>query len=170
MSRDGKQMHFGLEGMLVYVQGHQGSTTVVLPPKMWRTIGDPKRRNSVSRPQLASDHLTPTSETYAIKDIAAGEEMLNEYVDTTKMTRRERQEYLLHNYNFECKCRVCSLPERESRESDIRLSAINELNGQLGRTKNGLERTRLLNRLLQLTEEEGVPSRRVPSFVSDIRD
>jgi hypothetical protein len=53
------------------------------------------------------------------------------------------------------------LPEKESQESDRRITAISELNGQLGKAKNGLDKTRVVNRIWQLTEEEGVPSRRV---------
>jgi hypothetical protein len=88
-----------------------------------------------------------------------GEELLTEYFDTGKTTRPERQAILWKGFNFMCKCSVCTLPKKESQQSDLRLATISELNGQIGKTKNGLEETQLVNRILKLTDEEDVPSR-----------
>jgi hypothetical protein len=102
------------------------------------------------------------AESRALKEIRKGEELLAEYIETSQMTRRERQDYLRKTYNFDCKCAACSLPEKESAKLDERLATLAEMVKQIDRdikmSENGLEFTQLVNRAMRWTEEEGIPS------------
>jgi hypothetical protein len=77
------------------------------------------------------------------------------------MTHSQRQDYLRKNYNFDCKCAVCALPEEESAKLDERLARLAEMVKQVNHdariAENGMEFTRLINTIMQLTEEEGIP-------------
>jgi hypothetical protein len=89
-----------------------------------------------------------------------GEELLTEYGPTVEMNRDQRQTFLREQYNFECKCSACTLPKDESLRLDQQLAILGEMNKkvELGTSGDGLETTRLINRILKLTEDEGIPS------------
>jgi L-lactate utilization protein LutB len=100
-------------------------------------------------------------ESRALKDIQKGEELLVEYADTSQMTHHQRQDYLRTNYNFDCKCAVCTLPEKELANLDERLATLAQMVKQVDRdvnlAENGLEFTKLINKIMRSTEEEGIP-------------
>ncbi|PVF95147.1 SET domain-containing protein, partial [Serendipita vermifera] len=101
--------------------------------------------------------------THAFKPIREGEEILIAYTDT-KRPRQERQAYLQQSYNFLCNCAACSLPRDESQASDARLSEMAKLKVDLGRWGQkkigGEEATDLINKIWNLSEEEGYWSER----------
>lgn len=61
----------------------------------------------------------------ATKDIAAGEEILVDYVEPLDPTAA-RQEALSHRWNFICSCRLCARPEPERKASDERRKKIKD--------------------------------------------
>ncbi|KAF9013373.1 hypothetical protein BDQ17DRAFT_1488421 [Cyathus striatus] len=100
---------------------------------------------------------------YALKSIPKGEELLTSYLDTKK-PRHERRAYLLEHYGFKCMCRTCSLPEKASRASDARLSAISEAYRRFSEWGNhkigGRDAVDLVRKIWQLEDEEGYWSER----------
>jgi hypothetical protein len=102
--------------------------------------------------------------------VEKGEELLTEYAHTAEMTRHQRQEYLRNNYNFECKCAACTLPEKESLRLDGRLTTLAQMIKRIddGMAGDGLETTRLINQILQLTKEERIPCRYAPCLCQEV--
>ncbi|KAH9969622.1 hypothetical protein BC827DRAFT_1161441, partial [Russula dissimulans] len=100
---------------------------------------------------------------YALKDIKSGEELLTTYLGT-RQTRDERRRHLKQNYDFHCMCAYCTLPDEESKASDIRLTTMSDLYKRLstwGRgTIDGQEAIRLVKRIWTIGEEEGYTSKR----------
>ncbi|KXN82768.1 Histone-lysine N-methyltransferase ASHR1 [Leucoagaricus sp. SymC.cos] len=70
------------------------------------------------RAQHRSKTTEPTVEVIAIQDIAADEEVVISYIDST-LPRHERQQALKETYHFTCDCLLCSQP-REERYVDPR--------------------------------------------------
>lgn len=61
----------------------------------------------------------------ATKDIAAGEEILVNYVDPLDTTAA-RQEALSFRWSFTCTCRLCARPENDRKTSDERRKKIKD--------------------------------------------
>jgi hypothetical protein len=116
----------------------------------------------VPAPSFRTYSQSSLAEIRSIKEIQKGEELLVEYADTPQMTHHQRQDHLRKSYNFDCKCAVCTRPEKELARLDERLAALAQMVKQVDRyvatAENGLEFTQLINKILRLTEEEGIPS------------
>jgi hypothetical protein len=67
-----------------------------------------------------------------MRDIEKREEITIYYLAVLK-SRKERQEALRKRFAFTCGCRLCSLPQDQSDESDRRLSKIFNLDYLIGR-------------------------------------
>ncbi len=63
---------------------------------------------------------------HASKDIQNGEEITICYLNDKK-NREARQGQLLKNFSFTCYCQVCSLPPEQSRNNDLKLDRIKEI-------------------------------------------
>ncbi len=63
---------------------------------------------------------------HASKDIRRGEEITISYMSGSE-NRRVRQEQLWENFNFTCYCQTCSLPPEQSRNNDLKLDRIKEI-------------------------------------------
>lgn len=107
------------------------------------------------------DYIAPndvkSTDSYALRDINEGEELLTEYM-STKQPSVDRQKYLQEHYNFRCSCAACSLPEDKLRLSDDRLSKMQKLEARLEEWNTGLEGleiTRIIRQIWELEEEEG---------------
>ncbi|KIO20280.1 hypothetical protein M407DRAFT_245866 [Tulasnella calospora MUT 4182] len=100
---------------------------------------------------------------HALHNIRAGEELLTTYIDSKK-PRAERQKYLKENYHFDCDCRVCTLPDEQSKESDRRLSSMTNLYAKLKawneKTLTGSEAIAVVRKIWELGEEERYVSER----------
>ncbi|KAL0960825.1 hypothetical protein HGRIS_005844 [Hohenbuehelia grisea] len=132
---------------------------------------------------------------HAIKRIAKDQELLTTYTDTKK-TRSQRRcvrllrvwgispwasvpensapivhlyvrrEYLAQTYGFHCSCACCSLPADQSRNSDIRLSAMAMLYSRLAewgdpsKGVSGRQAIEFAREIITLGDEEGYVSER----------
>ncbi|KAG6004577.1 hypothetical protein E4U21_000911 [Claviceps maximensis] len=67
---------------------------------------------------------------HALRDIHAGEEITITYISPLK-NRETRQNVLRQTFDFTCSCRLCSLPEEQSRKSDRRLENIQHLDSKI---------------------------------------
>ncbi|KAJ3556673.1 hypothetical protein NP233_g11925 [Leucocoprinus birnbaumii] len=72
-----------------------------------------------SRSQHRARKEEPAVEVVAIRDIAADEEVLISYIDST-LPREQRQEALNVTYYFTCDCSLCSKPRQEGTYVDPR--------------------------------------------------
>jgi hypothetical protein len=101
---------------------------------------------------------------YATTDIREGEEINIEYTSALiQRTRAERGELLKRDFGFECRCRICSLPEEEGLQSDSRRREVNAIVGALAR--GGMERPAMwaaLQRVETLLHREGYKA--MPEF------
>ncbi|KAL8371077.1 hypothetical protein RB595_001097 [Gaeumannomyces hyphopodioides] len=92
---------------------------------------DVSRLNHDCRPNLVF-HVSPSLNhmTYAVRDIAAGEELTISYLDPfrAREVRRARAE---RNWGFACTCSQCSLAPPLAAESDDRLWDIYQLESRL---------------------------------------
>ena len=71
-----------------------------------------------------------TKEVRALTDIAPGEELCPNYIDSfdnTFSSSRDRKTLLLKRWKFECECRVCNLEELKQNEDDQRRLEIRSL-------------------------------------------
>lgn len=97
---------------------------------------------------------------YALKNIEKGEEITIYYLGITN-NRNTRQEALQRKFAFTCRCRLCSLPPDQSRESDRRLDEILQLDrlisdsGLMGILTAPLQTLRLVDRQVSLYNEQG---------------
>lgn len=97
---------------------------------------------------------------HALRDIEKGEEITIYYLGVTN-NREARQEALQRKFAFTCKCRLCSLPLDQSRESDRRLDEILQLDrligggGLMGILTAPLQTLRLVDRQVSLYNEQG---------------
>ncbi|TFK70366.1 hypothetical protein BDN72DRAFT_856973 [Pluteus cervinus] len=100
---------------------------------------------------------------HALKPVKKGEELLTVYTNT-KQRRSDRRAYLERHYGFRCACRVCSLEDESSRQSDNRLLAIAEeyqkFSGWGQEQIDGREAIETVKRLWKIEDEEGYWSER----------
>ncbi|CAH7680957.1 hypothetical protein BY996DRAFT_4583859 [Phakopsora pachyrhizi] len=92
----------------------------------------PSRLNHDCRPNLAFfiENKTLKVHMRALRVISPGEELTISYRDTG-IIREERQDELLKDYGFECKCAQCQMSKENQEESDRRIQAIEDLHQQL---------------------------------------
>jgi len=64
---------------------------------------------------------------WALRDIAAGEEITTTYLHETELSSKERKRILKETWGFECTCSACAADADETRESDKRLAQISML-------------------------------------------
>jgi hypothetical protein len=64
---------------------------------------------------------------HTLRDINKGEEITITYLAPLK-NRKARQKALQEKLDFTCLCHLCSLPLKQSQESDRRLEEIHRLN------------------------------------------
>jgi hypothetical protein len=69
---------------------------------------------------------------HALRDIPKGEEITIYYLNSDS-ARAVRQERLQDKFGFLCSCKLCSLSEEESQQSDKRLATIYQLDDLMGR-------------------------------------
>ncbi|KAH8817727.1 hypothetical protein DL96DRAFT_394667 [Flagelloscypha sp. PMI_526] len=95
---------------------------------------------------------------YAMRDIQKGEELLTTYIDPRK-SRDDRRKHLKSAYGFDCACKLCSLPDEESKKSDERLIEMKAVYKRFTRWMdghiNGIEAIELIHRYWALSIEEG---------------
>ncbi|KAI9465470.1 hypothetical protein BJY52DRAFT_1244195 [Lactarius psammicola] len=100
---------------------------------------------------------------HALKDIKKGEELLTAYF-RTQQSRDERRRHLMQAYGFHCTCACCALPDKESKDSDNRLTTMSNLYDRLGTwgqgAIDGRDAIRLVKRIWAIGEEEGYTSER----------
>jgi len=100
---------------------------------------------------------------HAMKDIKKDEELLVAYYKT-QQTRVERRKHLMGAYGFHCMCACCALPDKESNDSDTRLTTISNLYDRLStweqRMIDGREGIRLAGQIWAVGKEEGYTSGR----------
>lgn len=100
---------------------------------------------------------------YALRSIKKGQELLTTYTNT-KRPRNDRRRHLSTHYGFECQCSVCSLPDNESMESDLRLMRMSDLRAHLATWGEGSipgkEVTKAARQIWSIGEEEGYWSER----------
>ncbi|KAK4041415.1 SET domain-containing protein 5 [Parachaetomium inaequale] len=87
--------------------------------------------NHDCRPNVHYRLANLTHTTVAVRDIPAGEELTISYI-YGRTPRSERQSQL-SEWGFTCTCSQCTLPDLESRASDIRLRQIKELEAEIER-------------------------------------
>jgi hypothetical protein len=70
----------------------------------------------------------------------------------------------MQTYGFHCACVCCSLPDKESKDSDDRLTTMSNLYDRLGtwgqKLIDGSDAIRLVERIWAIGEEEGYTSER----------
>ncbi|KAH9179263.1 hypothetical protein EDB89DRAFT_1926225 [Lactarius sanguifluus] len=88
---------------------------------------------------------------HALKDVKKGEELLTAYFKT-QQTRDERRRHLMQTYDFHCACVCCTLPDKESKDSDERLTTMGLIDGR--------DAIRLVERIWATGAEEGYTSER----------
>ena len=98
---------------------------------------------------------------YALGTIARGEEISVSYIGCRRLFERprlSRQAHLRSRYHFTCACPVCSLPEAESKRSDVRRQRINELWNLVGHLTAPTQKDQCVNaavEAMRLLREEG---------------
>ncbi|KAH9906774.1 hypothetical protein F4778DRAFT_723317 [Xylariomycetidae sp. FL2044] len=83
------------------------------------------RFNHDCRPNVHYRLNNITHTTVAVRDIRAGDELSISYIDV--LQTREKRQYRLSKWGFNCTCSQCSLPANETRASDARIGAIEKL-------------------------------------------
>ncbi|KAF4811085.1 SET domain-containing protein 5 [Colletotrichum siamense] len=95
---------------------------------------------------------------WAVRDIAAGEEITISYFDPIQ-TLRERQRYAKETLGFECACSHCQAAPKFAELSDDRINEIHLLQGYLEtREIAPAEPTAMANLLVNLYKQEGLDS------------
>ncbi len=109
---------------------------------------------------------------HAIRDIQKGEEITICYLGVLN-SRNVRQEALRRKFAFTCSCRLCSLPEDQSRESDRRLEEILKLDslidrdGMMGILSAPLQILRYVDQQICLYNEQGPDDNGLPRAFFD---
>ncbi|KAI0407245.1 hypothetical protein F4802DRAFT_605728 [Xylaria palmicola] len=110
---------------------------------------------------------------HAIREIAVGEEITITYLGALR-SRRRRQETLRAKFGFTCLCRLCILPERESKKVDNRLESIFLLDEYLGSHgvlwiwAKPLKMVRMIDRQVSLYNEHGPNDIGLPRAFLDV--
>ncbi|KAI8239899.1 hypothetical protein K4K55_001391 [Colletotrichum sp. SAR 10_96] len=95
---------------------------------------------------------------WAVRDIAAGEEITISYFDPIQ-TLRERQRYARETLGFECTCSHCQAAPKFAELSDDRINEIHLLQGYLETREIALaEPTAMAELLINLYKQEGLDS------------
>jgi hypothetical protein len=97
---------------------------------------------------------------HALRDIEEGEEITISYLASTS-EYSERQRFLKEKFKFDCKCKLCSLPQTQQKHSDRRLREIQTIDKSIGHFLlwGGLTSERALHRLrkiFDLFDAEGI--------------
>ncbi|PSS28173.1 hypothetical protein M430DRAFT_32646 [Amorphotheca resinae ATCC 22711] len=130
------------------------------------------RINHSCRPN-AKHSWNPTLQkqtVYAIRPIAAGEELSLSYLSGG--TYSERQEQLKNLFGFSCACELCTLPPDDRRASDNRIRRAQKLNESIGDwDKCRYSPAQVLRQgreLMALYREEGIVDDHLPNLYYDI--
>jgi len=106
---------------------------------------------------------------YALRNISAGEEITLSYLDGG--ASKERQESLLQNFQFRCKCDLCSLPARELKASDARILRAKTLDNTIGNWDSARYSPKKIlanaRNLLGIYREEGIDDDRLANLYWD---
>jgi len=112
---------------------------------------------------------TKQQTVYALRNIPAGEEITLSYLDGG--ASKERQESLLQNFHFRCKCDLCSLPTRELNASDARILRAKTLDNTIGNWDSARHSPAKVlanaRKLLGIYREEGIDDDRLPNLYWD---
>jgi hypothetical protein len=107
---------------------------------------------------------------YAIRPIAAGEELSLFYLQGG--TFSERQSELQSFFGFSCACELCSLPPAERAASDSRIQRAQQLNSSIGDWDACRSTPRRVladgRQLLALYRDEGIRDDRLPNLYFDL--
>ncbi|KAE9969973.1 hypothetical protein EG328_006535 [Venturia inaequalis] len=112
--------------------------------------------NHSCRPNTASqwDWASLSHKLYALRDIAADEELTMAYFDT-KQSSQDRHQYLTERLNFECGCNLCKAENKTIDLSDDRISEILMLETYLeNRQIAPADSTEMAELLVSLYEQE----------------
>jgi hypothetical protein len=95
---------------------------------------------------------------HALRDIRKSEEITISYLGSDN-ARKLRLKKLQDKFEFQCSCRLCSLPKDESQESDRRLARIAHLDNLIGHDgmmmNFSLQTLRYTDERIQLYNEQG---------------
>lgn len=126
---------------------------------------DVSRFNHDCRPNVAfriDNHLT--HHTHAVRDIAAGEELTISYMNPFE-TWASRRLHIEKSWGFVCTCKHCSMSQKEIEKSDRRLDEIEEIEAELGDFNSKKVSTRMIDRLINLYEEERLQAKTHGAYV-----
>jgi len=106
---------------------------------------------------------------YALRNISAGDEITLSYLEGG--ASKERQESLLQNFQFRCKCDLCSLPARELKASDARILRAKALDNTIGNWDSARYSPKKVlanvRKLLEIYREEGIDDDRLANLYWD---
>lgn len=107
---------------------------------------------------------------HAVRPIPKGTEITTSYLSGG--TSKERQQYLMQVFGFDCACEICSLPEDRLLESDDRMARVEKLDETLGDSKkvhySPDEVMKSARSMFKLYEPEGVKDGRLSRLYYDI--
>jgi hypothetical protein len=109
---------------------------------------------------------------HALRDIPKGEEISIYYLGRD-MGREARQKALQSKFKFTCTCRLCSLPEEQSNESDKRLEELAQLDdligegGMAGILSSPLQKLHYADQRVRLYNEQGPGDSGLPRVFLD---
>jgi hypothetical protein len=103
-------------------------------------------------------------EVIAIRDIHAGEEILNSYLDSSiELSFQERRSKISNEWNFSCNCPVCAGTGVAA--SDERRKEIKRIKSQIKTAGRDAKRVLVLVKsLLRLYDEEGMIMPRAENY------
>jgi len=103
-----------------------------------------------------TNETTLAMEVIALRDIHAGEEILNSYLDSSvELSSRERQKKISGEWNFSCSCSICA--GDGVAESDERRREITKAKERIEAAGRSAETVLVhVKTLLKLYEEEGM--------------
>ncbi len=108
---------------------------------------------------------------YSVRPIARGEEITTNYINFTGPSL-ERKEILKRDFTFDCTCELCSLPPRELKASDDRITWGENLRDMVGNARKVHfepdEVMKCARSLFKLYEEQGFKDGRLSSLYYDL--